>query len=139
MADSALLQRTELPRPNVTLADARVIFNEFYGFSGTIRELGSQQDRNFLIDTGEERLVLKVTRAEYPQPELDAQNRAMEHLRNLDLGLRIPEPIPALTGEYIPQIEVGGHYYWVRLLSYLDGEPLTRQKYLAPEVCRLVR
>ncbi len=134
MADSALLQRTELPRPNVTLADAKVIFNEFYGFSGTIRELGSQQDRNFLIDTSEERLVLKVTRAEYPQPELDAQNKAMEHLRNLDLGLRIPEPIPALTGEYIPQIEVGGHYYWVRLLSYLDGEPLTRQKYLAPEV-----
>ncbi|MBC2775496.1 aminotransferase [Rhizobium sp. AQ_MP] len=134
MAESALLQRTELPRPNVSLADAKIIFNEFYGFSGSIRELGSQQDRNFLIDTGEERLVLKVTRAQYPQQELDAQNRAMEHLRNLDIGLRVPEPIPALTGEYIPQIEVGGEYYWIRLLSYLDGQPLTRQKYLAPEV-----
>ena len=80
MADSALLQRTELPRPNVSLADARIIFNDFYGFSGEIQELGSQQDRNFLIDTGDERLVLKVTRAEYPQHELDAQNRAMSGL-----------------------------------------------------------
>ncbi|MDQ0423418.1 4-aminobutyrate aminotransferase-like enzyme/Ser/Thr protein kinase RdoA (MazF antagonist) [Peteryoungia aggregata LMG 23059] len=134
MADSALLQRTELPRPNVSLADAKIIFNDFYGFSGPIRELGSQQDRNFLIDTGEERLVLKVTRAEYPQYELDAQNRAMDHLRGLEIGLRIPEPIPALTGEYIPQIELGGEHYWIRLLSYLDGEPLTLQKHLPPEV-----
>ncbi|MGL4197662.1 MAG: phosphotransferase, partial [Allorhizobium sp.] len=134
MADSALLQRTELPRPNVSLADAKIIFNDFYGFSGEIRELGSQQDRNFLIDTGNERLVLKVTRGDYPQHELDAQNRAMDHLRNLDIGLRIPEPIPALTGEYIPQIELGEEYYWIRLLSYLDGQPLTRQKYLAPDV-----
>ncbi|MDH4413642.1 MAG: aminotransferase [Rhizobium sp.] len=134
MADQALLQRTELPRPNVSLADAKIIFNEFYGFSGAIHELGSQQDRNFLIDTGHERLVLKVTRAEYPQRELDAQNRAMDHLRELDIDLRIPEPIAALTGEYIPQIEVAGEYYWIRLLSYLDGQPLTRQKYLSPEV-----
>ncbi|MFN3441728.1 MAG: phosphotransferase, partial [Rhizobium rosettiformans] len=134
MADSALLQRTELPRPNVSLADARIIFNDFYGFSGEIQELGSQQDRNFLIDTGDERLVLKVMRAEYPQHELDAQNRAMDHLRALDIGLRIPEPVAALTGEFIPQIEINGEYYWVRLLSFLDGQPLTRQKYLSPEV-----
>lgn len=134
MADAALLQRTELPRPNISLADAKIIFNDFYGFSGEIRELGSQQDRNFLIDTGVERLVLKATRAEYPQQELDAQNRAMEHLRNLDTGLRFPEPIAALTGEYIPQIEISGEYYWIRLLSYLDGQPLTRQKYLSREV-----
>lgn len=134
MADSVLLQRTELPRPNVSLADAKIIFNDFYGFSGEIRELGSQQDRNFLIDTGNERLVLKITRAEYPQHELDAQNRAMDHLRSLDIGLRIPEPIAALTGEFIPQIELGGEYYWARLLSYLDGQPLTRQKHLSPEV-----
>ncbi|MFN3636250.1 MAG: phosphotransferase, partial [Rhizobium rhizophilum] len=134
MADSALLQRTELPRPNVSLADARFIFNEFYGFSGPIRELGSQQDRNFLIDTGTERLVLKVTRAEYPHHELQAQNLAMDHLRSLNIGLRIPEPIAALTGDYIPQIELDGERYWVRLLSYLDGQPLTRQKYLSPEI-----
>lgn len=134
MADQALLQRTELSRPNVSLADAKIIFNEFYGFSGPIRELGSQQDRNFLIDTGTERLVLKVTRAEYPQSELDAQNRAMEHLRSLEIGLRVPEPIAALTGEFIPQIELDGQRYWIRLLSYLDGQSLTRQKYLAPEL-----
>ena len=133
MADSDLLQRTELPRPNVSLDDAKFIFSEFYGFSGPIRELGSQQDRNFQIDTGTERLVLKVTRAEYPRHELEAQNHAMEHLRSLDIGLRIPEPIAALTGDYIPQIELDGERCWIRLLSYLDGQPLTRQKHLSVE------
>ncbi|TPP05407.1 aminotransferase [Rhizobium glycinendophyticum] len=133
MPDSALLQRTELPRPDVSLADARTILGDFYGFHGEIRELGSQQDRNFLIDTGPERFVLKVTRAEYPYEELEAQNLAMIHLRALDLGLDIPEPIATLTGEYIPQCEIADNYYWLRVLTFLDGQPLTKQKFLAEE------
>lgn len=133
MADSALLQRTQLSRPHVTLADAKTILSDFYGFHGEIRELGSQQDRNFLIDTGPERFVLKVTRAEYPYAELEAQNQAMMHLRSLALGLEIPEPIATLTGEYIPQCEIEGSYYWLRVLTFLDGQPLTRQKFLTEE------
>jgi 4-aminobutyrate aminotransferase-like enzyme/Ser/Thr protein kinase RdoA (MazF antagonist) len=133
MADSALLQRTELSRPDVSLADAKTILGDFYGLHGEIRELGSQQDRNFLIDTGTERFVLKVTRAEYPHAELEAQNLAMMHLRSLDLGLDIPEPIATLTGECIPQCEIAESYYWLRVLTFLDGEPLTKQKFLAQE------
>ncbi|MDH4440809.1 MAG: phosphotransferase, partial [Rhizobium sp.] len=133
MADSALLQRTELSRPDVSLADATTILSDFYGFHGEIRELGSQQDRNFLIDTGPERFVLKVTRAEYPYAELEAQNLAMMHLRSLDLGLDIPVPIATLTGEYIPQCEIAENFYWLRVLTFLDGQPLTRQKFLAEE------
>ncbi|PYB70467.1 aminotransferase [Rhizobium wuzhouense] len=133
MADSALLQRTELSRPDVSISDAKAILGDFYGFHGEIRELGSQQDRNFLIDTGPERFVLKVTRAEYPYAELEAQNHAMMHLRSLDLGLDIPEPIATLTGEYIPQCEIAGSYYWLRVLTFLDGQPLTRQKFLTED------
>eukprot|EP01036_Dinobryon_divergens_P047517 gene47517-biopygen38517 len=133
MPDSALLQRTELPRPDVSLTDAQTILGDFYDLHGDIHELGSQQDRNFLIDTGAERFVLKVTRAEYPHAELEAQNLAMIHLRSLDLGLDIPEPVVALTGEYIPEYEIAGSRYWLRVLTFLEGQPLTKQKFLAPE------
>jgi 4-aminobutyrate aminotransferase-like enzyme/Ser/Thr protein kinase RdoA (MazF antagonist) len=133
MSDSALLQRTELARPDVSLTDAQTLLAEFYRLHGDIRELGSQQDRNFLIDTGAERFVLKVTRAEYPYAELEAQNLAMIHLRSLDLGLDIPEPVATQTGEYIPECEIAGSRYWLRLLTFLDGQPLTKQKFLAPE------
>lgn len=134
MADSALLQRTELARPSVTVEDAKSILSDCFGLHGSISELGSQQDRNFLIDTGEEKLVLKVTRAEYPRHELEAQNRAMEHLFQMELGIRIPEPIASLTGEHVSHFEINGDHYWVRVLTYLDGEPLTRQKHLPVEV-----
>ncbi|MGL3608639.1 aminotransferase [Rhizobium sp. G187] len=134
MADSALLQRTELARPNVTIEDAKGILSDYFGLNGSLRELGSQQDRNFLIDAGNERFVLKVTRAEYPRHELEAQNQAMDHLFSMDLGLRVPEPIAALTGEYVLRFEIDGEHYWLRVLTFLDGEPLTRQKYLSPEV-----
>lgn len=133
MPDSALLQRTQLPRPDVSLADAQTILADFYGLHGDIRELGSQQDRNFLIETGTERFVLKVTRAEYPHAELEAQNLAMIHLRSLNLGLDIPEPVAALTGELIPEYEIAGSRYWLRVLTFLDGQPLTQQKFLAEE------
>ncbi|MCM2403841.1 aminotransferase [Rhizobium sp. S153] len=135
MPDSALLQRTELPRPNVSEAQAREILKDHYRLEGTIRELGSQQDRNYLIDTGEARFVLKICRAEYATVELEAQNAAMRHLGSLPGMPRIPQPVAAPeTGEDILFLSLEGEDYQVRLLSFLEGEPLTRRKYLAPSV-----
>lgn len=134
MADSALFQRAELPRPNFSEADATRLLSDMYGFNGPIRELGSQQDRNYLIDTGPERFVLKICRAEYAGDELEAQNEAMRHLAQCGLDLRVPELIPALTGEEILSVKVNGEDCRARVLTYLDGEPLTRHKHLAPEV-----
>ena len=125
MADSALFQRAELPRPNFSEADATRLLSDMYGFNGPIRELGSQQDRNYLIDTGPERFVLKICRAEYAGDELEAQNEAMRHLAQCGLDLRVPELIPALTGEEILSVKVNGEDCRARVLTYLDGEPLT--------------
>ena len=46
MVEDALKLRTELPRPDVSAEEARALLAEHYGLSGTISELGSQQDRN---------------------------------------------------------------------------------------------
>ncbi|PZU86220.1 MAG: aminotransferase [Shinella sp.] len=135
MPDSALLQRTELPRPNVSEAQAREILKDHYRLEGTIRELGSQQDRNYLIDAGEARFVLKICRAEYATVELEAQNAAMRHLGSLPGMPRIPQPVAAPeTGEDILFLSLEGEDYQVRLLNFLEGESLTRRKYLAPSV-----
>ena len=52
MTDEALTDRMELPRPDVTPEEALSILETHYGLSGTISELGSQQDRNYRLDTG---------------------------------------------------------------------------------------
>ncbi|MBC7314296.1 MAG: phosphotransferase, partial [Rhizobium sp.] len=134
MPDSALIKRTELPRPNVSESQAADILKEHYGLEGSLKELGSQQDRNFRIDTGEDRYVLKICRAEYATIELAAQNAAMRHLATLPDMVRVPSPILAAGGEDILFLTVDDEDYQVRLLTYLDGEPLTQRKYLAPPV-----
>lgn len=134
MPDSVLLKRTELPRPNVSEQQAAGILKEHYGLEGSVEELGSQQDRNFRIDTGAARYVLKICRAEYATIELAAQNAAMRHLATLPDMARIPAPILAVGGEDLLFLTMEDEDYQVRVLTYLDGDPLTQRKYLAPQV-----
>lgn len=131
MTNSALLQRIETPRPDVTAQEAAAILETFYGLTGPIVELGSQQDRNYLIDAPEGRFVLKICRADYATVELEAQNAAMMHLAGKAGSPRVPMPQRARNGDDILFLAVGGVDYQVRLLNYLDGEPLTRRKHLS--------
>lgn len=133
MPDNASVQRARLPRPNVSAEQAAAILREYYGLEGSIRELGSQQDRNYLIDTGASRFVLKIARAEYATVELEAQNAAMHHLAGLQNMPRVPVPLADGAGRHILALSIGGEDCQVRLLTYLDGEPLTRQRFLPPQ------
>lgn len=133
MPNSALFQRTELPRPQITAAAAAVILKEHYGLEGPLKELGSQQDRNFRIDTATGRFVLKIARSEYTLQELDAQNAALRHLGAGPQPWRIPQPVPALSGEEIVPATIDDQDYHIRLLTYVDGLPLSSKTYLAPQ------
>ncbi len=133
MADEALLRRTELPRPDVTAEDAAYILEGWYGLTGPIVELGSQQDRNYRIETAQGRFVLKVCRTDYATVELQAQNAAMRHIARKPDTPRVPSVIPSQGGEDILFLDIGGDPYQLRLLDYLDGEPLTRRKHLSVE------
>ncbi|MEI3853172.1 MULTISPECIES: aminotransferase [unclassified Ensifer] len=133
MIEDALKLRTELPRPDVSAEEAQALLAEHYGLSGTISELGSQQDRNYRIDTGERRYVLKICRAEYGGLELEAQNAALQHLSQRLTSARVAEVVPSLKGEAIESVTVRDQDYRIRLLNFLDGEPLTRRKHLSRE------
>ena len=61
MPKSDFLAQPGLPRPRVTIDDAIRVASEAYGVAGGVVELGSQQDRNFLIDDGSARWVLKFS------------------------------------------------------------------------------
>lgn len=105
----------EMIRPDVTAADAEMLAAERFGIVGTAHELGSQQDRNFLIEAGGGEVgdaavdttrgdadgtpvsyLLKIDNAAFSADELIAQGAAMEHLQGV--GLRIPRPVPGLDG-----------------------------------------
>ncbi|NLS18468.1 aminotransferase [Rhizobium sp. P40RR-XXII] len=132
MADAALVNRMQLPRPDVTPEEAAEILYAHYGLSGTLTELGSQQDRNYRIDAGDNAYVLKICRAEYELVELEAQNAAIRHLHAKPDSPRVPEIVPALNGRDILTITLREQDYLVRLLGFLPGQTLTRRKHLPP-------
>ncbi len=67
-------------RPDVTLDQAREVAATLFGVSGQVTEVGSNQDRNFVVDG---RYLLKVANAGYTDAELDAQDAALLHLRRV--------------------------------------------------------
>ncbi|KEY04220.1 hypothetical protein IL59_0211500 [Brucella suis bv. 4 str. 40] len=99
MSEMSLFSKAELPRPSLTIEDAADILGSVYGLKGELRELGSQQDRNFKVDIAGESYVLKISRSEYPRVELEAQNAILQHLASkqddgFDSSFVIPKVIP---------------------------------------------
>ncbi|MBP2237245.1 4-aminobutyrate aminotransferase-like enzyme/Ser/Thr protein kinase RdoA (MazF antagonist) [Sinorhizobium kostiense] len=131
--EESLKRRTELARPEISADEAQALISEHYGLTGEVEELGSQQDRNYRVDTNEGRFVLKIARAEYARQELEAQNAALAHVGGKADAPRVPRVVPSAAGEEIVAITVRGEAYQIRLLTYLDGTPLTRRKHLAAE------
>lgn len=128
---TVFLTRSSLPRPALSEGDAAAILQDHYGLSGTLDELGSQQDRNFRLTTGEGRFVLKVSRADYAVDELEAQHAAFAHLSARLEGVRLPRVLPTTDGRDIGTAKIGGELLRFRLLTYLEGEPLTRRQHLS--------
>ncbi|MEN9895123.1 MAG: hypothetical protein RIR97_975 [Pseudomonadota bacterium] len=133
MQDEALFARTELGRPVLSASDAAQLFADHYGLSGLIAELGSQQDRNYRIDSAAGRFVLKVSLADYATRELAAQNAAMKHIASTPDAPLVPGVIASKTGLEIVPVRFREQDLQLRLLTYLDGNPLTRQKKLPVE------
>ena len=111
----------ELTRPDVTPAEAEAIADELFGVVGTARELGSNQDRNFLIESESARYLLKVDNSAFSEDELTAQDAALVHLA--ERGIRVPQPIAARDGR-TRRWKRRDDELAVRMLSYLDGVPL---------------
>ena len=125
----------ELHSPRFELDAARGLARERFGVDGAVSELGSHQDQNALIDTAAGRYVLKIANAAFGVAELDLQNRAMQHL-GARLELEIPQPCASLDGSEIVAVERDGTTYLVRLVTYVEGEPLLAAAHLAPAVLR---
>jgi 4-aminobutyrate aminotransferase-like enzyme/Ser/Thr protein kinase RdoA (MazF antagonist) len=125
----------ELHSPRFGLDDARELARERFGIDGAATELGSHQDQNVLVDGCSGRFVLKIANAAFGEAELDLQNRAMEHLAGR-LPLEVPRPCPALDGAEIVAIERDGVTYLLRLVTFIEGEPLIDVQHLAPPVLR---
>jgi 4-aminobutyrate aminotransferase-like enzyme/Ser/Thr protein kinase RdoA (MazF antagonist) len=114
--------------------DAAELLSTHYGLAGPLKELGSHQDRNFLLDGGDgRRYVLKVCHGDYATSELDAQHAALRHLGSQS-SVRVPGVMSALNGKDLLSLDVGGHAVHVRLLEFIDGQSLAHVEHLSRHV-----
>ncbi|MEB0092858.1 aminotransferase [Pseudomonas sp. CCI1.2] len=130
---AALIRRSSLPCPEVSAEQAGHLLARHYGLSGTLKELGSQQDRNYLLDCDTGRYVLKICHGDYLPLELQAQHAALAHLAAAS-GIRVPHVIPARDGNELLSVEVGGQAVHVRVLEFIDGQSLGHVSHLSSDV-----
>ena len=91
---NAVDRAQDLPRPVLGCGEAQALAARLFGMTGGIKELGSQQDRNFRLTGPDGQIrLLKISNPAFSLSELEAQNQAMEHLQAQ--GLAVPVPVPS--------------------------------------------
>ncbi|NHX00333.1 aminotransferase [Pseudomonas koreensis] len=130
---ATLIHRASLPSPQVSEALARQWLAEHYGLSGTLQALGSQQDLNYRVDSERGRFVLKICRGDYALVELQAQHAGLKYLAEHS-SVNVPKVIPANNGADLLSLQANGEPVHVRLLDYIEGQPLTHLDYLGHDV-----
>ena len=78
-------------------------------------------DQNFLLTTEDGQFVLKIGSPFHELADLTLQNQAFEHLRGCT---GIPRLVSSNSGAEMVPIQRNGRTHFVRLLTYLPGEPL---------------
>jgi 4-aminobutyrate aminotransferase-like enzyme/Ser/Thr protein kinase RdoA (MazF antagonist) len=118
-----------LVRPEVGIEDAIRIARERYGIEATAAELGSNQDRNFVLTAADgSRSVLRVDNPVFPDAARDAQHAALEAYRAA--GVSVPAVLPGLDGALTQR---WGRFA-VRRSAFAEGEPMVDAGYFAPVV-----
>lgn len=134
MTESPLARQPEsqsggLIRPDVSEADAVQIARECYGIDATARELGSNQDRNFLLtepDGG--RSVLRIDNPVFEESARDAQHAALDAYRAA--GVPVSAVLPGTDGALVQRYRG----FAVRRSEFAQGEPMVDSGYFAPAV-----
>lgn len=120
MDANQLAERT----PRVGSEDALRIVEDLWGVAGEVTELPSERDRNFLIETGAGRRVLKVARRGEDRALLEAQNAMVARLAEAVRRYRFPVVVPSRAGRAIEEVAIGETSHQARLVEWVPGIPL---------------
>ncbi|HXF41828.1 MAG TPA: aminotransferase class III-fold pyridoxal phosphate-dependent enzyme, partial [Blastocatellia bacterium] len=137
MTSSAIHEKAQ-PRPTFSETDAARLVFELYGLTGSVKELTSERDQNFLVRAeSEEHFVLKIAAAAEMKETLEFQNAVMSHLQARVTSGFIPHALPTKSGEKIATAVDGkGASHFVRLVTYLPALLLAEVNPHTPELLR---
>lgn len=122
------------PRPPVTEELAQDIATRLWGVpvDSKVTELGSHQDRNYRVKLPDgTSSILRIANRSWFRGALEAQDAAQLLLAERG-NVLAPKPLPSVNGKFIEDVDVGGTSYMMRMLTFVEGEQLSQESYLAP-------
>lgn len=137
LTGAAIFEKAQ-PRPAFSPREAGELALELYGLSGSVDELTSERDQNFLIraESGES-FVLKIAAAAERRDTLEFQNAVMSHLQGRVRSGFIPRIRQTKSGLEIATVEgSNGAAHFVRLVSYIPASLLAEISPHAPDLLR---
>jgi hydroxylysine kinase len=113
--------------PQFKFEDVHAALFSIFGLAGDLKRLEGERDQNFNLTTaGDARFVVKISCAGEESGVVDFQTTALEHLRLTAPMLPVPKIKRSLDGKFTGVItSVAGQEHMMRVLSYVDGVPLS--------------
>jgi Ser/Thr protein kinase RdoA (MazF antagonist) len=102
-----------------TVAAVEGFLRNRYAIAGSVEPL-SGENRNYRVERGGERLVLKIAAQGQSLADFEVEHAAVEHLLARNLGLGLPRSVVATDGAAVTEFQAGRP---ARLMRWVRGQP----------------
>lgn len=113
--------------PEISISKVQEIALAQFGLTGSVKELGGERDRNFLIkhsidNTKDNDVLLKFANSSESDQLLDMQCAALKHIQHINPALPVPRLIPAKDGKQWATVHLtNSDSVRVRAFTFLPG------------------
>ena len=124
-----------VPMPDLDLEALRLAVEDQWGLAGELTSLHGERDRNFRLDCGAERYLLKVHNPADAEAVLDLQRSALRHVRSVAPDLPVPDVVPTRGGRsWVQQTGRDGRHSLAWVLTWLEGRHLEPDEFDAEQL-----
>ena len=120
------LDAISTPQPQIPEIVVMRSLAEEFGIHGTLESLVSERDQNYRVTTAAgERFVFKIANSSESAVTTDFQIQVLSHVMRQGCPVVTPEIRPTLAGKESSTVLDGDIPHVCRVVSYLDGTPLS--------------
>lgn len=103
--------------------EIKQLVKEYYGLDAAVKALTGEYEFNYLLTTADgTKYIFKAATNEHSYDFFDAQVKIVQHLQQSEVADKFFKYIPDKDGELITVMHSGNRKFYLRLLSFLEGE-----------------
>lgn len=108
---------------NFSKQDIELLVYKHYKLVATAKALTGEYELNYLLTTeDQQKYIFKVASDEQRYDFFEAQVKIVQHLAQSEVADHFFKYIPNESGAYITIVEIQEHKYYLRLLTFLEGD-----------------